>query len=381
MVHALRRARQLLSSLRPAPTLGARFKRFKRFKRFAPLALLAAMAVACTTQTAVPPGADGASTPSLAAYFDTTGRTDVLSGGARLIPVSTPKGTFRVWTKRVGSNPTIKVLLLHGGPGMTHEYWEPADAYFPGAGIEYYYYDQLGSYYSDQPKDSSLWNTERFVEEVEQVRQALGLEADNFYLMGQSWGGILAMEYALKYQQHLKGLIISNMMASIPAYNEYAKKVLMPAMDPKVLAEAQALEARKDYGNPRYMELLIPHHYEQHILRMPQAEWPDPVQRAFKHLNPDIYIPMQGPSELGASGKLERWDRTADLPNISVPTLVIGAAHDTMDPKHMEWMSTQVKRGRYLHCPNGSHLAMFDDQQTYFRGVIQFLRDVDAGRF
>lgn len=345
------------------------------------LAVVTLLAAACTTRSSPPPSADAATgAPTLAAYADTTGRQDVLSGGARMIPISTPKGTFRVWTKRVGSNPTIKVLLLHGGPGMTHEYFEAADSYFPGAGVEYYYYDQLGSFYSDQPKDSTLWELPRFVEEVEQVRQALGLDQDNFYLLGQSWGGILAMEYALKYQQHLKGLIISNMMASIPAYNEYAAQSLMPAMDPKVLAEVKALEAKKDYANPRYMELLIPNHYEQHILRMPQAEWPDPVQRAFNHVNPDIYIPMQGPSELGASGKLLHWDRTRDLANITVPTLVIGASHDTMDPKHMEWMATQVKRGRYLLCPAGSHLALYDDQQTYFRGVIAFLKDVDAGR-
>jgi proline iminopeptidase len=346
------------------------------------LALLALTACGASSPAADAPAGTSAATaaPPPAAYFDTTGRRDVLGGGARLIPVTTPKGTFRVWTKRVGNNPTIKVLLLHGGPGLTHEYWEAVDSYFPGAGVEYYYYDQLGSYYSDQPKDSSLWNTARFVDEVEQVRSALGLDSTNFYLMGNSWGGLLAIEYALAHQQHLKGLIVSNMMASIPAYNEYARKVLMPAMDQKVLAEVQAIEARKDYASPRYMELLIPHHYQQHILRMPPDQWPDPVNRAFKHINPDIYVPMQGPSELGASGKLERWDRTADLPKITVPTLMIGARYDSMDPKHMEWMSTQVKRGRYLYCPNGSHLSLYDDPQVYFTGVLRFLRDVDQGK-
>jgi proline iminopeptidase len=94
-----------------------------------------------------------------------------------------------------------------------------------------------------------------------------------------------------------------------------------------------------------------------------------------------VYIPMQGPSELSASGKLERWDRTADLPKIAVPTLAIGARYDTMDPKHMEMIASKVQKGRYLHCPNGSHLAIYDDQQTYMSGVVQFLRDVDAGRF
>ena len=320
----------------------------------------------------------GEPTPSKPeAYFDTSGREDVLSGGVRMIPVHTPVGDFKVWTKRVGNNPTIKVLLLHGGPGATHEYFEAFDSYFPGAGVEYYYYDQLGSAYSDQPDDARLLDTARFVEEVEQVRQALKLDRDNFYLLGHSWGGILAMEYALKHQQHLKGLIISNMMSSIPAYNRYAEKVLMPQMDQAALAEAQRLEAAKAFDDPRYMALLQPH-YEQHILRMPMAQWPDPVNRAFAKLNKKVYVPMQGPSELGASGILLEWDRTADLAKIEVPTLVIGARYDTMDPAFMEMMSKRLPHGQYLYCPHGSHMAMYDDQATYMAGVIRFLRAIDT---
>lgn len=318
-----------------------------------------------------------ATAPTSSSYFDNGGRTDVLSGGVRMIPIQTEKGTFRVWTKRVGNNPRMKVLLLHGGPGATHEYFEAFDSYFPNAGIEYYYYDQLGSFYSDQPDAPELWELPRFVEEVEQVRQALGLDRSNFYLLGHSWGGLLATEYALKYGQNLKGLVISNMMSSIPKYNEYAKNVLMPKMDQAVLAEVQQLEAAGRYTEPRYMELLIPHHYEHHLLRMPAAEWPDTVNRGFKHINPAIYVSMQGPSELGASGKLVNWERDADLAKIMTPTLVIGAQHDTMDPAHMRWMATQIPNARYLHCPNGSHLAIYDDQQTYFRGLIEFVRDVD----
>lgn len=318
---------------------------------------------------------DGPAAPS---WFDNSGRDDVLSGGVRMIPIETPAGGFRVWTKRVGNNPTIKLLLLHGGPAATHEYFEAFDSYLPGAGIEYYYYDQLGSAYSDQPKDTSLWNIPRFVDEVEQVRIALGLDSSNFYVLGHSWGGILAIEYALVHQDKLKGLIISNMMASIPAYNRYADDVLKPAMDPEVLAEIEAYEAAEDYANPRYFELLVEHHYVDHILRMPADQWPDPVNRAFARLNQDIYIPMQGPSELGASGLLEQWDRTADLADIRVPTLVIGAEFDTMDPAHMQWMANTIPNAQYLYCPRGSHLAMYDDQQTYMDGVIRFLKDVDA---
>jgi proline iminopeptidase len=349
------------------------------FTGIALLAVSACTAEAPTTisqSTAAPPPP-----PVTGGYLDNTGRPDILEGGVRMIPITTPRGSFRVWTKRVGNNPRIKVLLLHGGPGVTHEYFEALDSYFPGEGIEYYYYDQLGSAYSDQPEMSdALLSLPRFVDEVEQVRQALGLDKNNFYLLGQSWGGLLAIEYALQHQDHLKGLIISNMVSSIPQYNEYAEKVLMPAMDQKVLTEVKQLEAAGQYENPRYMELLIPNHYEIHILRKPAAQWPDPVNRAFKHLNPKVYVPMQGPSELGASGKLAHWDRSADLKNITVPTLTIGAQYDTMDPKHMEWMSKQMPKGQYLYCANGSHLAMYDDQQTYMSGLIKFIKSVDAGR-
>jgi len=317
----------------------------------------------------------------IGSYFDQTGRADALTGGVRLITVQTPKGLFRVWTKRVGNNPRIKVLLLHGGPGATHEYFEALDTYFPGAGIEYYYYDQLGSAYSDQPDLPELWALPRFVEEVEQVRQALRLDKSNFYLLGHSWGGILALEYALKYQQNLKGLIISNMVPSIPAYNRYAREVLMPAMDPKVLAEIQGLEAAGKYEDPRYEELLLNNFYNQHILRMPPAEWPDPVLRAFAKMNKKIYIPMQGPSEMGASGNLADWDRTADLARITVPTLAIGARYDTMEPAQMKLIADRVRHGRYLYCANGSHLAIYDDQEVYMSGLIRFIEDVDAGRF
>jgi len=332
--------------------------------------------VSCAVSpTATPPPRPTAS------YFDNTGRDDVLSGGVKLIPITTPKGTFKVWTKRVGNNPRIKVLLLHGGPGFTHEVYECFDSHFPGAGIEYYYYDQLGSYYSDQPSEPELWSLPRFVDEVEQVRQALKLDRDNFYLFGQSWGGLLAIEYALAHQDHLKALIVSNMVSSISQYNAYADKLFKETMDPAVLAQIRKFEETKTTEDPRYMGLLIPHHYEKHVLRMPYASWPDPMLRAFKHVNLAVYVPMQGPSELGASGTLERWDRSGDLGKITVPTLTIGAAHDTMDPEHMKWMATQVKRGRYLFCPNGSHCADYDDPEHFFPGLIAFIKDVDAGKF
>lgn len=90
---------------------------------------------------------------------------------------------------------------------------------------------------------------------------------------------------------------------------------------------------------------------------------------------------MQGPSEFGIGGRLKNWDRKADLPKIKVPALTVGAKYDTMDPEHMKWMSTQVQKGSYLYCPNGSHMSMWDDQQIYMNGVIRFIKDVDEGYF
>jgi proline iminopeptidase len=293
-----------------------------------------------------------------------------------MVSIETPRGTFRVWTKRVGTNPDLKVLLLHGGPGATDELYECFDVWFPEAAIEYYYYDQLGSFRSDQPEEPSLWDLSRFVDEVEQVRQALHLDRSNFVLLGQSWGGLLAMEYAVHHQQYLKGLVISNMMSSARLYNDYATDVLMPTMDQGVLAEIKQFEAEGATDDPRYEQLLMEHHYVLHVCRMPLEDWPDPVTRAIAHINPKVYVPMQGPSELGLSGALEDWDRSSDLQGIDVPTLVIGATHDTMDPQHMRWMSEQLPQGRYLHCPNGSHLSQFDDPEHYFPGLIDFLRSL-----
>ena len=235
-------------------------------------------------------------TPSV--YFEKTADS-IQNGGIKVIPITTSKGTFKVWTKRIGNNPKIKLLLLNGGPGATHEYFECFENFLPAEGIEIIYYDQLGCGNSDNPNDVALWDLGRYVEEVEQVRKALNLDATNFYMLGHSWGGILAMEYALKYQHNMKGLIISNMMSSCPEYGKYAEEVLAKQMDPKVLAEINQIEAAKEFTNPRYMELLIPNFYEKHILRFPAKNWPEPVNRSFAKMNQSLYVTMQGPSEFG----------------------------------------------------------------------------------
>ena len=304
---------------------------------------------------------------------------EVQTGGVKIISIETPKGKFNVWTKSMGKNPQVKLLLLNGGPGATHEYFECFESFLLPEGFEIIYYDQLGCGLSDNPKDTTMWDLGRYVEEVEQVRKALNLNKNNFYLLGHSWGGILAMQYALKYQDNIKGLIISNMMSSCPAYGKYAQEVLAPQFDQKILDTIRQIEAKGDFTNPKYMELLMPHFYAKHICRIPLEQWPEPLTRSFGKLNQSLYVTMQGPSEFGVGGNLVNWDVTKQLPTIKTPTLTIGGKHDTMDPEHMKWMSTQVQNGRFLLCPNGSHMAMYDDQKNYFPGLIQFMKDVDGG--
>jgi proline iminopeptidase len=365
-----------------------------RFLRLAPAALLLTAGIACSgsgppdpkaspaapSASAAPaqpgPAAAGLAALPLRSYLAPDAGVD--TAGVRLVPIETPSGPYKVWTRRFGRNPRIRLLLLHGGPGATHEYFEALERHLGAEGVELIYYDQLGSAYSDQPADDSLWTIERFVDEVEQVRKALGLTKQDFFLLGHSWGGILAVEYALAHPGALKGLVISNMMMSIPDYNRYARDVLARAMDPAVVSELRELEQRGEHDSPRYTELLLPHFYSRHVCRL--AEWPDALKRSFARLNKHVYVLMQGPSELGASGRLERWDRKADLGRIAAPTLVIGAAHDTMDPEHMRWVATRVRYGSFLLCPQGSHMAMWDDQAAYVAGLIRFLKEVDAGK-
>lgn len=309
------------------------------------------------------------------AYLDFRSPGSVQSGGIQMIPL---REGYQVWTKRFGNSP-MKVLILHGGPAATHEYLECFESFFPQANIEFYHYDQLGSYRSDQPEgDDSLWTIERFVEEVEQVRVALGLDSDNFYLLGNSWGGMLAMEYALKYQQNLKGLIVCGMTADFDKLEAYNAK-LRAQLSPEILAQLAEYESRGDYHNPKYVQIVFEEFYTKHICRL--DPWPEPVTRSFSHLNQHVYEYMQGPSEFVPGGILKGWSVWDRLAELHVPTLMVGAKYDTMNPEEMRQMSTLVQNGRSLYCPNGSHLCFWDDQQVFMTGVIDFIHDVQAGRF
>ena len=300
---------------------------------------------------------------------------EVKTGGAKMILID---GKYKVWTKKVGAG-KIKVLLLHGGPGAAHDYFECFEDFLPKEGIEYYYYDQLGCGNSDAPADTTLWNLPRYVEEVEQVRKGLGL--DNFYLLGHSWGSMLTMEYLQKYQSHVKAAIISNMTASSKSYLEYTAKLKTEILSPQDIASYDSLDRLKAYNTTQFQDLLMSKLYTKVICRMPIENWPEPLSRAFKKFNNTIYIQMQGVDEFHVTGNLKDWDMWSRLPNIKIPTLIIGGMKDEMDPEDLKREAKLITNSRLYLCKNGSHMSMYDDQQHYFTSLIKFLKDVDSNKF
>ena len=227
-------------------------------------------------------------------------------------PHQDAQGEFKVWTKRFGNNPRIKLLLLHGGPGGDPRgLRSPSRASCPPKASSSSTTTSWAAPTRTSPRTRTSGPRSASSRRSSRCAWPWASTRDNFYLLGHSWGGILAAEYALKYGANLKGLVISNMMMSIPDYNRYADEVLAKQMDPAVVKEIQDLEAKGKYEDPRYFELLLPNFYAKHLCRLP--EWPDAINRMFGHLNKDIYVLMQGPSEFGASGRLEKWDRKADL--------------------------------------------------------------------
>ena len=289
--------------------------------------------------------------------------------GIRMIPVA--GGKHKVWTKRIGSG-AVKVLLLHGGPGASHDYLEAMESFLPEAGIEMYYYDQLGSGNSDAPDDPALWNLSRFVTEVEEVHRGLGL--DNFVLYGHSWGGMLAMEYALLYPQRLRGLVISNMTAGTQAYLRRTATLKEQLLSPETYARFVALEQSQDYDNPEFSRILWEELYPQMLCRL--HPYPEPFQRAIPKLNQKVYKQLQGRSEFEVTGNIKDWECWDRLPEIKAKTLTMGSRHDEMDPADMQKMAQIIPDATCAICEEGSHLAMWDDQATYFRHLLKFLREV-----
>ncbi|MEI9917193.1 MAG: proline iminopeptidase-family hydrolase [Bacteroidota bacterium] len=299
--------------------------------------------------------------------------TEVQTGGVKMISVA---GKYQVWTKKIGSG-DIKVLLLHGGPGFPHDYFECFENFLPQAGMEFYYYDQLGVGNSALPTDTTLWTVDRYVEEVEEVRKGLGLE--NFYILGHSWGSMLTMTYLQKYQEHVKGAVLSNMSAGIQSYVAYSQELKQKFFTPTEIKTYDSLDKLKAFGAAEYQELLMNKLYSKVICQL--DPWPEPLARAFKKANTNIYMQMQGVDEFHVTGNFKNWEMWDKLGNIKVPTLVIGGMNDEMKPDDMIREGKLIPNSRTYLCPNGSHLSMYDDQQNYFKNLIGFLKDVQENKF
>jgi proline iminopeptidase len=294
--------------------------------------------------------------------------------GVKMITVA---GKYRVWTQKIGDG-KIKLLLLHGGPGLTHEYLEDFADYLPQKGIEIYLYEQLGSYFSDQPEVSSgdpLWKMPARVQEIEDVRKGLGLR--NFYLYGHSWGAVLGLAYSIKYQRNLKGFIFSSMNLSQSALSERQKGVRQQvdiAIENDPLGKE--LIERKNKGLPfdkaAYDQLFTQYYARQFIARTSKKLEVD--DREEKHRNNQVMDEI-------VKDTFDQ-DYLSRLSNIKIPVLLIAGQYDPfVSPTDLEQFHKSLPLSRLVICPDAGHMAMLDSPKDYFPPIIEFLKEVEAHRF
>lgn len=288
---------------------------------------------------------------------------------------------YHLWTNTQGEG-DIHLLALHGGPGGEHEYWEDASQQLKkqGLNVQVTMYDQLGSWYSDSPDFSDpkvrkdILTYEYFLDEVDEVRDKLGL--DNFYLIGQSWGGLLVQEYAEKYGMHLKGAIVSSMVDRIDDYTKHLEQVREEALTPDQVAYMKKCEANNDYDNDKYQSYVD-------ILNKGYIDRKQPSK--LSHLidvtNNDIYGAFQGDNEFVITGKLAEWNFTDHLKNIKVPTLVTFGEHETMPIETGKRMADMIPNAKFVSTPEGGHHHMVDNPDVYYKHLADFIRQVENNTF
>lgn len=314
--------------------------------------------------------------------------------GTKMVAVH--KGKYKVFTQKIGKG-KIKLLLLHGGPSNGHEYFENFPQHLTKEGVTIYYFDQLGSYYSDNPLDSTAYTADAFVEHVKEVRKALKLK--NFYLLGHSWGGMLAELYAQKYGKHIKGLILSNVQGwdlsplseakkfsdslTTLVFSSAAKHRSLQQYAPAVLDSVIEGEGIAD----KALEKTIKRQYSKALdstmtrftFYYKDGPIPEPMQRDEAHKRPS----RSNPYLMKLQMNHKRLDYKTALLSLKTKTLLLGSAHDYMYPQgyyDMQKAMTGAKV-RVEIVPNGSHFAMWDDTENYFAALTRFLKDVQSGRF
>ena len=279
---------------------------------------------------------------------------------------------YQIWYRRIG-NGGIPLLTLHGGPGAGHDYLEPLERLATDRSV--IFYDQLGCGKSDQPDDRSLWQIERFVAEVNTVRQSLGLE--QIHLLGQSWGGWLAIEYMLSHPQGVVSLILASTSASLPQF--VAETTRLKAELPlEIYQTLQRYEAMGDYHHPDY-EAAVLEFYKRHVCRL--DPWPEPLLHTIANLNGNaVYETMNGPNEFIVIGNLKNWDRTDRLGEISVPTLITVGRYDELTPTCAETLHRGIPNSRLVIFEESAHLAHLEEPDKYRQVVADFMVEIETPR-
>ena len=276
----------------------------------------------------------------------------------------------QVWYRIVGTGHAVPVLTLHGGPGAGHDYLEPLEALAPDRPVVFY--DQLGCGRSERPTDRALWRIERFVAEVNAVRRSLALE--RVHLLGQSWGGWLALEYMTTPPQGVASLTLASTSASIPEFVREAAR-LIAALPAEIRNTLQRYEQAGDLQHPDYQAAVL-EFYKRHLCRL--DPWPDALLRSVKNIegNP-VYETMNGPNEFTVIGNLKDWDRTASLERITVPTLITVGRYDEITPNCALTLHHRIP-GSVLHIfERSAHSAHLEEPEEYIRVVRDFLGRVE----
>lgn len=279
-------------------------------------------------------------------------------------------GPGNVWYESAGEGPAI--LLLHGGPGASSDYLVPLMD-LATDGYRVVRYDQLGSRRSDKPEDVSNWEVPRFVEEVETVRQALGL--GRMHLVGQSWGSFLGLEYALHHQEHLKSLTLYSGAAST-AQCVAGMNALRAKLPPDVIAVLDRFESTGETAHPEYVEA-IEILYRRHLCRI--DPYPPHLQEAMDHMAAPVYNTMWGPNEFTCTGNLMSWERRDRLGEIDVPTLILCGRHDEVVPECSETMHAGIAGSELVIFEESSHSAHFEEPERFFSVLRDFLRRNETG--
>jgi proline-specific peptidase len=288
---------------------------------------------------------------------------------------------LRTWVGIVGdaererSLGLAPLLALHGGPGACHDYIESLAA-ISATGRRVIFYDQQGCGNSEQPDDPSRWTVDLFVREVDVIREALGLE--RVHILGQSWGGMLLMEYLVRRPSGVLSGTIASSPASMPMWVAETGE-LRAALPPDVIAVLEKHEAAGTWDDPEY-EAAVQVFYERHVCRV--VPFPEPVTRSFAKLarNPQVYRTMNGPTEFHVVGTLRDWDISPRLSSIEVPVLITSGRHDEATPAQMRHVADHIPQAEWVVFEGSGHMSHFEEPDRYMAVLSDFLARAELGR-